>query len=84
METHFAYRVEPLEWDGQGNVTRSRDVATKTFSLHGVKSTKRRALIDKLIKKEECLAKLPLKFDMIKKKRIDLKELTEFINGEFA
>jgi len=65
-------------------VTRSRDVATKTFNLAGVKSNRRRNLINKLIHDDgECLAKLPLKFDMIEKSKIDLQELTEFINGEF-
>ena len=60
-----------------------RDVATKTFNLASAKSARRRKLIEKLIEQGECLAKLPLKFDMIKKKRIDLEELTAFINGEF-
>lgn len=84
METHYSYRIEPIKWDAQGNVTYTRDIATKTFNLYGVKSYRRRDLIHKLIEEEgECLAKLPLKFDLIAEKHIDLSELTEFINGEF-
>jgi hypothetical protein len=77
IETHYAYRVER-------SGSSYRDVATKTFNLAGVTSTQRRKLIDTLISEYgECLAKLPLKFAMIDKNRIDLEELTKFINGEF-
>lgn len=72
METHYAY----ITFNG-------RDIATKTFNLFRVSARSRSELIGRLINDHgECLAKLPLKFDMIDKNRIDLKELTAFINGE--
>ena len=83
METHFAYRVEAFV-DPVTHQKTYRDIATKTFNLVGVKSGKRRTLINDLIHNHgECLAKLPLKFDMIDANEINLDELTEFINGEF-
>lgn len=84
METHFSYRVEAIAYDSNGNITKTRDVAMKTFNLAGVKAARRRDLINQLIDRDgECLAKLPLKFDMMDKDKIDLDELTRFINGEF-
>jgi hypothetical protein len=82
-QTHYAYRVEPNGFNNDGSPP-FRDIATKTFNLAGVKAARRRDLINQLIDRDgECLAKLPLKFDMMDKDRIDLDELTRFINGEF-
>lgn len=75
METHYAYITDPY----------GRDIATKTFNLAGVSARSRSELIGRLIHDHgEGLAKLPLKFDMIDKKQLDLKALTAFINGEFS
>ena len=73
-ETHYAYIVDAT----------GRDIPTKTFSLYNASIERRRKLIHSLMDNwGECLAKLPLKFDMMDKDKLNLKELEDFINGTF-
>ena len=51
---------------------------TKVLNLDGVSVPRRREVVDRLIKEGECLARLPVQFEL----NCDMDELERFLNGE--
>ena len=75
--THYAY----LGGGGRYVDTLHEGVprkVTKLLNLEGVSVKRRREVIDQLIKEGECLARLPVQFEL----DCDMDELERFLEGE--